>query len=313
MRALDLLDVEALFRGELHELRVLGVAKLSVLVLCEPPEWIWSFMKSVLVVHRGRSVAPPRYPSAAASTASSARVERPGAGAWRLPGGRSAAPGCVRSPRPAPCAYAARCRRPPRRGRRRRRRPGCAAAAAPLINRPRRGRCFPARPPGRSGAPQRTAKYASPARSEAKSPSPRVPSGKIPSTPPRSSTPSALGDRRAVGGRRGPPSSCPMPRRNGSSGPTNASFLIRKCTGRGAVPISIGPSMLCEWLTARITGPLGGHPPGAEHAGPPQPVHQPDADAARPTAAPRASDGLSRRPTGRSAAHCRRPASPRRG
>ncbi len=31
--ALDVLQVEALFRGELHELRVLGVAKLSVVVL----------------------------------------------------------------------------------------------------------------------------------------------------------------------------------------------------------------------------------------------------------------------------------------
>ncbi len=32
-RALDVLDVEALFRGELHELRVLGIAKRPVLVL----------------------------------------------------------------------------------------------------------------------------------------------------------------------------------------------------------------------------------------------------------------------------------------
>lgn len=32
-RALDLFEVEALLRGELHELRVLGVAKRSVLVV----------------------------------------------------------------------------------------------------------------------------------------------------------------------------------------------------------------------------------------------------------------------------------------
>lgn len=32
-RALDVLDVEALFRGELHELRELGIAKCPVLVL----------------------------------------------------------------------------------------------------------------------------------------------------------------------------------------------------------------------------------------------------------------------------------------
>ena len=42
-RALDVLGVEALFRGELHELRVLGVAKLLRAVAGV----IWSFMKSV--------------------------------------------------------------------------------------------------------------------------------------------------------------------------------------------------------------------------------------------------------------------------
>ena len=209
----------------------------------------------------------------------SSRRSAPGEAPGVLQVGGRAAPGCARSPRPAPCAYAARCRRPPRRGRRRRRRRGCAAGAAP-VSTVRAARCFPAPRPGRSGRPQRTAKYASPARSEAKSPSPRVPSGKIPSTPPSSSTPSALGDGRAVGGRSGPPSAARCRAGTGPSGPTNASFLIRKCTGRGAVPITIGPSMLCEWLTARITGPVGGHPPGAEHPRLPQPVHQADADPA---------------------------------
>ncbi|WDV34642.1 hypothetical protein OIM90_26245 [Streptomyces sp. AD16] len=41
---LDVVDVEALFRGQLHELRVLGFAKLSVLVVGD-----------VVVVHEVRS------------------------------------------------------------------------------------------------------------------------------------------------------------------------------------------------------------------------------------------------------------------
>ncbi len=49
-RALDVLDVEALFRGELHELRVLGIAKRPVLVLGRAGRAVglmWSLMKSV--------------------------------------------------------------------------------------------------------------------------------------------------------------------------------------------------------------------------------------------------------------------------
>ncbi len=58
------------------------------------------------------------------------------------------------------------------------------------INRPR-ARCCPAPPPARSGRPTRTREVGEPGAQRAKSPSPRVPSGKIPSTPPRASTPSA--------------------------------------------------------------------------------------------------------------------------
>ncbi|CAM5735814.1 hypothetical protein SMICM304S_08813 [Streptomyces microflavus] len=46
--ALDLFGVEAFLRGELHELRVLGIAKFfRAAVWSEPSERIWSFMKSV--------------------------------------------------------------------------------------------------------------------------------------------------------------------------------------------------------------------------------------------------------------------------
>lgn len=120
-----------------------------------------------------------------------------------------------------------------------------------------RGSAVPSTATGTIGAPERTAKYASPERSEAKSPSPRVPSGKMPSTPPRSSTPRAwpIAVRSALVRST---FSCPIPRRNGSSGPVNASFLTRKCTGRGEVPITIGPSTLWEWFPARMTGPADG-------------------------------------------------------
>jgi len=45
----DILDVRSLYRGELHELRVLGIAERPVLPCAspEPSGWMWSFMKCI--------------------------------------------------------------------------------------------------------------------------------------------------------------------------------------------------------------------------------------------------------------------------
>ena len=83
----------------------------------------------------------------------------------------------------------------------------------------------------------------------------------------------------------------------------NASFLIRKCVGRGATPMTIGPSMLCEWLTAKITGPVAGTFQAPSTRGFHSPYIRPT-PMRRPTSAPR-SEGTDGRFTSR-------PASPRR-
>ena len=51
---------------------------------------------------------------------------------------------------------------------------------------------------------------------------------------------------------------CPAQVRTVPTGPWNSSCLVMMCSGRGATPMRIGPSMSVTWLAASTTGPTAG-------------------------------------------------------